>query len=51
MNLKYDAKLRRKSADYKKMAEIFTQLLRQTRILWTKRRGQAPFLSKMQTTG
>jgi hypothetical protein len=51
MNLKSDAKLRRKSADYKKMAEIFTQLLRQIRILWTKRRGRAPFLSKMQTTG
>ena len=30
MNLKSDAKLRRKSAGSKKMAEIFSQLLRQT---------------------
>ena len=51
MNLKSDAKLRRKSADYKKMAEIFTQLLRQTRILWTKRKGGLLFCPKCRPQG
>jgi len=51
MNLKSDAKLRRKSADYKKMAEIFTQLLRQTRILWTKRKGGLLFCPKCRPRG
>lgn len=43
MNLKYDAKLRRKSADYKKMAEIFTQLLRQTKDIMDKTEGEGSF--------